>query len=221
MRVNARIGGTHTQPSCLLPPRLPRLQVTKPALVVPTITANATSADAPASILLTAPGGFAAYAWAADNCPGSVAIASAPGGAGSGTLLLTSGPSGAVFNLAGAPGGVACGFSVTVYNGLGDNATSNLTTVTVRGRLDCHALRGLPACSPLRSALACPAAAHTAGPCAACPAPPARAVKHSPAHPAPSQPPVPRRARSSPGRRWRRPLSRQTPSTRPSRRPPT
>lgn len=109
--------------------------MTNPLLPQPVVTANATSAAAPASIELAAPAGFASYAWSTEGaCGTAVTLGNAPGGVTSRTLTLTSGAgSGSVFNLgAGAPATVACGLQVTVTNGVGNSATSATTQVMVR-----------------------------------------------------------------------------------------
>lgn len=113
------------------------LQVSKPPLSKPAITANATVATAPASIELAAPAGAASYEWFTNGtCGTAVTLGNAPGGLTSRTLILTSGASAAssaVFNLGpDAPASVACGLRVTVTDIYGSEATSNTTQITVQ-----------------------------------------------------------------------------------------
>lgn len=123
----------HLQPHRHAPSFPPSKQVTKPAPAAqPTISASPTTpVMAPASVTLTAPAGFASYAWATDGgCTGVTLAAAASTSAD--TLTLTSGfSSTSVFDLS-ADATLSCGFKVTVTDAYGTPATSSATPITVR-----------------------------------------------------------------------------------------
>lgn len=111
--------------------RLPRHETQ--VLRAPAVTANATSAVAPASVVLTATAGLHNYLWSPVDCPQAVDLNYAPWGMFYPTLILTSGPGlPAVFSLAGeASGRLNCSFQMRALDGMGGQATSIPISVMV------------------------------------------------------------------------------------------